>query len=222
MFDLDGTVYLDERAIPGAPEAIGRSARRVRAVAFLTNNPLERAATRMPRSCTRIGMPTAPGRGGHVARCAHRGTWRAHPPRAARAWRSPSRCWSGCWSRPGSRLTSTRPEDADVVVVSWDRAFDYAKLLAAFRAVRDGARIVATNPDPFCPTADGGACPTAPRCSRPSRPAPVPARRRSWASRRRTWRRPSCDRLGPARRRTCCMVGDRLLTDVRPGHARRA
>ena len=43
-----------------------------------------------------------------------------------------------------------------MVVVSWDRGFDYAKLLAAFRAVRDGARIVATNPDPFCPTADGG------------------------------------------------------------------
>lgn len=43
-----------------------------------------------------------------------------------------------------------------MVVVSWDRGFDYAKLLAGFRAVRRGARIVATNPDPYCPTADGG------------------------------------------------------------------
>ena len=47
------------------------------------------------------------------------------------------------------------PEQADVVVVSWDRTFDYAKLVGAFRAVRAGARIVATNPDPFCPTPDG-------------------------------------------------------------------
>ena len=49
------------------------------------------------------------------------------------------------------------PEDADVVVVSFDRTFDYAKLHAAYRAVRErGAAIVATNPDPYCPTPDGG------------------------------------------------------------------
>jgi HAD superfamily hydrolase (TIGR01450 family) len=46
---------------------------------------------------------------------------------------------------------------ADVVVVSFDRTFDYAKLLAAYRAVRlHGARLVATNPDPYCPTPEGG------------------------------------------------------------------
>ena len=43
-----------------------------------------------------------------------------------------------------------------MVVVSWDRTFDYAKLEAAFHAVRSGARLVATNPDPFCPSPDGG------------------------------------------------------------------
>jgi NagD protein len=41
-------------------------------------------------------------------------------------------------------------------VVSFDRTFDYAKLHAAFRAVRAGAVIVATNPDPYCPTPEGG------------------------------------------------------------------
>jgi NagD protein len=49
------------------------------------------------------------------------------------------------------------PRATDVVVVSFDRTFDYAKLLAGYRAVRErGAAIVATNPDPFCPTRDGG------------------------------------------------------------------
>ena len=49
------------------------------------------------------------------------------------------------------------PERADVVVISFDRQFDYAKLHAAYRAVRErGAAIVATNPDPYCPTPDGG------------------------------------------------------------------
>jgi NagD protein len=52
---------------------------------------------------------------------------------------------------------TTEPNAAGVVVVSFDRTFSYAKLLSAFRAVRhSGAVIVATNPDPFCPTPDGG------------------------------------------------------------------
>jgi HAD superfamily hydrolase (TIGR01450 family) len=56
----------------------------------------------------------------------------------------------------GIRVT-TEPSEAGVVVVSFDRGFDYRKLLRAFRAVRShGAAIVATNPDPFCPTPDGG------------------------------------------------------------------
>jgi ribonucleotide monophosphatase NagD (HAD superfamily) len=41
-------------------------------------------------------------------------------------------------------------------VVSFDRTFTYAKLLAAYQAVTNGASIVATNPDPFCPTPEGG------------------------------------------------------------------
>ena len=50
----------------------------------------------------------------------------------------------------------TDPFNAAVVVVSFDRTFTYAKLLAAYRAVRNGAVVIATNPDPFCPTPDGG------------------------------------------------------------------
>ena len=52
---------------------------------------------------------------------------------------------------------TTQPLEAQVVVVSFDRTFDYEKLNAAFQAVRyGGAVIVATNPDPYCPTPEGG------------------------------------------------------------------
>ncbi|NOY56378.1 MAG: HAD hydrolase-like protein, partial [Actinobacteria bacterium] len=47
-------------------------------------------------------------------------------------------------------------ERAAVVVVSFDRTFDYAKLHAAYRAVGSGAVLVATNPDRYCPTPEGG------------------------------------------------------------------
>ena len=41
------------------------------------------------------------------------------------------------------------------VVIAFDRTFDYAKLHTALQAVRGGARLIATNPDRTCPTADG-------------------------------------------------------------------
>jgi len=54
-------------------------------------------------------------------------------------------------------VVTADPAQAGVVVVSFDRTFSYAKLLLAYRAVRHfGAAIVATNPDPFCPSPDGG------------------------------------------------------------------
>ena len=57
---------------------------------------------------------------------------------------------ASAWSR------RTRRSSAEVVAVSFDRTFDYVKLHAAFRAVAAGAAIVATNPDRYCPTPEGG------------------------------------------------------------------
>ncbi len=37
------------------------------------------------------------------------------------------------------------------VVIAFDRTFDYAKLNTALQAVRQGARLIATNPDRTCP-----------------------------------------------------------------------
>ena len=41
------------------------------------------------------------------------------------------------------------------VVIAFDRTFDYGKLNTALQAVRQGARLIATNPDRTCPTEDG-------------------------------------------------------------------
>jgi HAD superfamily hydrolase (TIGR01450 family) len=41
------------------------------------------------------------------------------------------------------------------VVIAFDRTFDYAKLNTALQAARQGARLIATNPDRTCPTEDG-------------------------------------------------------------------
>ncbi len=108
---------------------------------------------------------------------------------------------------------TTEPGDAQVVLVSFDRSFDYTKLLRAFRAVRrHGAVILATNPDPYCPSPDGGlpdcaamlaaveACTGARAQAVLGKPGPEMA-----AEIRARLGVPPADAV---------MVGDRLLTDV--------
>jgi NagD protein len=104
--------------------------------------------------------------------------------------------------------------DVDVVVVSFDRTFDYRKLKIAFDAVRGGARIVATNPDAYCPTPDGGGLPDSAAML-----AAIEAS--TGASAEAIVGKPSphmaatlLNRLGVPAQDTL-LVGDRLATDIR-------
>jgi HAD superfamily hydrolase (TIGR01450 family) len=153
IFDLDGTLYLDERPIPGAPETVSQLRADGAQVAFVTNNPLAEADAYAER-LGRIGIPAAPDEvitsvdalidylDARYPRCRVLAVAERVVIERLRA---------------GGYTVTDDPQMVDVVVVSFDRSFDYAKLHAAYRAVREaGAGIVATNPDPFCPTADGG------------------------------------------------------------------
>ena len=153
IFDLDGTIYVDDELIPGADETIARLRAEGARVAFVTNNPLHPASDYAER-LTRLGIPAQPEeivtsidaliryldqthRGSVVLPIAEREVCRR--------------------LKAAGYTLSDDPQLTDVVVVSFDRTFDYAKLLAGYRAVRErDAAIVATNPDPFCPTRDGG------------------------------------------------------------------
>jgi NagD protein len=152
VFDLDGTLYVDEGATPGAREALAWVRATGAAVAFLTNNPLRRG-TAYAEKLRSLGIVASEDEvitslDALVAYLV------AHPP-AGPVLALTEPLVQEVLAEAGFGLTSD-PAEAAMVVVSWDRGFDYAKLLAGFRAVRSGARIVATNPDPFCPTADGG------------------------------------------------------------------
>ena len=152
-FDLDGTVYLGGRLFPGAADTIARIRGHGSRVVFLTNNPLHSPAS-YARRLTGLGIPAEPGEvvtplGVLTAYLAGR-----HPGKAALTIAEP--LVDATLTAAGITVT-TEPAAAGVVVVSFDRTFSYAKLLSAFRAVRQsGAVIVATNPDPFCPSPDGG------------------------------------------------------------------
>jgi HAD superfamily hydrolase (TIGR01450 family) len=210
--DLDGTVYLDDHLVPGADEAIGRLRGEGARVVFVTNKPLELARDYADK-LTRLGVP-ATADDVVTALDALLLYLRERHPQARLLTVAEPLVDSVL---VGAGFTVVRePEGVDVVVVSFDRTFDYAKLHAAYRAVRAGAAIVATNPDPYCPTADGGL----PDCAAmlAAIEACTGARAEAIVGKpSEHMARAFLERLGvPASE--AAMVGDRLATDVAMGH----
>jgi len=213
LFDLDGTVYLGDDVLPGAGEALAALRAAGSRLVFLSNKPLERPAAYAAK-LRAMDIPT--GDEDVVSSIdALVGYLRAHPPeRAILAVTEPL---LEEILRESGWTVSREPADVDLVVVSWDRTFDYDKLERAFRAVRAGARIVATNPDPFCPTPDGGL----PDCAAMLAAIEVSTGARAEAIVGKPsahMARVALERLGlPAGE--VVMVGDRLLTDIAMAHA---
>ena len=152
VFDLDGTVYLDDEALPGAVDVIARLRAEGARVVFATNKPLEQAADYAAK-LTGLGIPAGPY--DVVTALDSLVAYLQQTHEHASLLCVAESVVEQTLRREGFDVT-TEPTRADVVVVSFDRTFDYAKLLGAYRAVRSGAVIVASNPDPYCPTADGG------------------------------------------------------------------
>jgi NagD protein len=153
VFDLDGTVYLGDSLLPHAAETINDLRGRGSRVVFVTNKPLETARDYASK-LTRLGVPTT--RSDVVTSVDALVDYleREHP--GAVVLPVAERSAIDELEAAGFKMTMD-PSLAQVVVVSFDRTFDYAKLNAAFQAVRyRGATIVATNPDPYCPTPEGG------------------------------------------------------------------
>jgi HAD superfamily hydrolase (TIGR01450 family) len=151
ILDLDGTVYLGSEPLPGAVEAIAALRAAGSRFIFLSNNPLERSTTYAAR-LRGMGVPVEDD---DVVSSidALIGYLRDRP--ARRILAVAEEVVTDEIRAAGHELTDD-PRQADAVVVSWDRTFTYDKLQRAFIAVRNGARLIATNGDPYCPTPDGG------------------------------------------------------------------
>ena len=209
VFDLDGTLYLGDALLPGAAETVAAVRDAGARVTFLTNKPLELPADYAAK-LSRLGIAAGP----EDIVSATDALVRYLRLNAAEARIYPvSEPLLADLLRESGFILTDDPALTDVVVVSFDRTFDYQKLLTAFRAVQRGARIVATNPDPYCPTPDGGL----PDCAAmlAAIEAATGARAEAIVG------KPSAhmaatllDRLGVAAEETL-LAGDRLLTDMR-------
>lgn len=211
LFDLDGTVYLGEELLPGARELVEGLRAQGRETLFLSNNPTK-DPTMYAEKLTRLGLPTDPD---HVVNpTVTMPAWLLSQAPGARVFVIGEEPLVRAICEAGIELTD-RPEEIDVVVASFDRTFDYAKLQTAFDALwqHRRARLVTTNPDAYCPMPGGRGQPdaaaivaaieasTGAHCEvNLGKPSAVMLQTAATAL-----------GLDPA---TCIMVGDRLHTDV--------
>ena len=150
VLDLDGVVWLADRAIPGSPEAVVRLRDSGERVAVVTNNSSLTVAQYLAK-LERMGIPTSLDDLVTSAQVAA-----GLVPDHSRALVVGG---DGIREALLARDVEVVADDDDgpvaTVVVGWTRAFDYALLTRAMKAVRAGARLIGTNHDPTYPTADG-------------------------------------------------------------------
>jgi HAD superfamily hydrolase (TIGR01457 family) len=154
IFDLDGTVYLSDRLIPGADTVIQRLRETGRKVVFLSNKPLQTRED-YAQKLTRLGIPTDPDEVINSTLVMIKYLKKNAP--KARLFIVGEIPFIKELKRAGFKITD-EPGEIDYVVVAFDRTFDYRKLNISYQAIKLGAHFIATNPDRTCPV-EGGEIP---------------------------------------------------------------
>lgn len=155
IFDLDGTVYVDEKLIDGAKEAIQQLRERGDKIVFLTNKSIA-TITSYVKKLKKLGIDV--GRESVVNSnylTARYLSSRMNP--NDKAMVIGEKPLYDELKQMGIKVSDDET-DVSYVVLGWDRKFTYEKLNRAYQAWKNGAIVVATNPDRTCPV-DGGQIP---------------------------------------------------------------
>ncbi len=153
LFDLDGTIYLGDEALPGAVELIEHLHRRGARTVFLSNNPTRDPDMYLDK-LARLGIAAT--RDDIVNTVVSTVAWlRANHPTKT-VFPIAEQPLIRALDEAGIRM-SEDPAEIDIVIASYDRAFDYRKLQIAFDALWQHGRaiLITTNPDRYCPFPGG-------------------------------------------------------------------
>lgn len=153
VFDLDGTIYLGDELLPGAARLISELRRRGIPVRFLSNNPTkdpQQYATKLAA----LGVATELADIANTVVTTTNWLLDHHPD--AVVFPIAEEPLKRALAAAGIAM-SEDPTQIDIVIASYDRAFDYRKLQIAFDAIwfHRRAFLIETNPDRYCPFPGG-------------------------------------------------------------------
>nr|WP_188997592.1 HAD-IIA family hydrolase [Paenibacillus nasutitermitis] len=153
IIDLDGTVYKGKQLIDGAAEAVAFLKSRGKRIVFLSNRG--NISRRMCcEKLTALGLDVAEEEIVLTSTVTARYLQRHMP--GCRTWVLGEQGLKDELAAYGVK-EAARPELADWLVITLHETLTYKELNDAFRAVRGGAKIIATNADKTFPGDDGDA-----------------------------------------------------------------
>jgi NagD protein len=149
LIDMDGVMYRGSQLIPGADRFISELRERRIPFLFLTNNS-QRTRRDVAVKLRRMGIDVTDD---HIFTCA------MATARFLAAQKPHGTAYvigeGGLLHALHHNGYSVVDHDPDYVVVGEGRAFNFEMVEAAVRMINAGARLVATNLDPNCPTSNG-------------------------------------------------------------------
>lgn len=152
IFDLDGTIYLGDHLIEGAKESLLWVRKTGAKVKFVTNNPRFSREFYLDK-LQRLGIETFIDEVITSAQI------------TASYLQQNKNLYGKVYVIGEDQLLKelnekhiniVNDDSADTVLVSFDTDVYYEKLMIAYRALKNGAKFITTNPDAVCPTPDGG------------------------------------------------------------------
>lgn len=149
LFDMDGTVYLDDHLLPGALELTGYLERQQFPYYFLTNNSSRSRAAYVDKLADlglRVPLETIISSGEATAAYLQK----RQP--GARLYLVGTPSLEREFNDFGFQLVEIEP---DMVVLGFDTTLTYEKIWRMCSYVRNGLPYIATHPDINCPTVDG-------------------------------------------------------------------
>ncbi|MEA2510494.1 MAG: hypothetical protein QOG21_2576 [Actinomycetota bacterium] len=148
--DMDGVLYRGAETIPGAPEAVTRLRANGVRVLFCTNNSSQ-TVEQYAEKLSGMGLETT------TDDILTSAVVTTEVLRDRGLVRKRALIVGGAGLRAVARDADLEvaTTDIDIVLVGWDRDFDYDKMKLAADAVRDGALFIASNADATFPAPDG-------------------------------------------------------------------
>ena len=146
VLDLDGVVWLADTPIPGSADAIARLDAAGEQLVFVTNNS-NPTVEEIEAKLARHGIEAK----GRVVGSAMAAAALVRPGERVLLCAGPG----AMQALTAREVTIVHEGPADAVVVGFHREFDYERMRIAATAVRNGARLIATNDDATYPTPDG-------------------------------------------------------------------
>lgn len=211
LLDMDGTFYLGEQLLEGAPQFIDLLNRQGCDYLFLTNNS-SKDSQQYAEKFARLGLPISRDKIMTSGEATAMHVQRQHP--GARVYVVGTEALEREFLTRGFTLADENP---DVAILGFDTTLTYAKLWKLCDLVRAGVPYIATHPDYNCPTETGympdiGAMIAFVKASTNREPDLIVGKPNAWIVEY------AAERTGiPAA--AMCMIGDRLYTDIAIGAA---